>query len=457
MERRIITLLLVLSVIQGVLFATIVPPWQAPDEPKHFEYVALLHDKGRLISEADANLDLQKRIISSMLQHDFWRFGYANSPPEASSSFASIWHYAPSLLFRPPLYYVVQAIVYNAVAQQETTIQLYTLRLVSVLMGALVVFIAFLTTKTLFPKDALLVVAVPAFIVFLPMHSFIFSTVNSDNLANLIAALFIFGLVRGFKQGFSPLGLAGLLVLVSLGLLTKRTVAFTIPLGIAALTIYLLRQDVNPSVRRRIAISAFAFVSLVALSLPFWNWMGVGRDILDKYVFNGTALTILQGFLSRGYTLSELVNLSLHHLGMLHQSFWARFGWMNVMFSDVWYYPLQGIGIIAVVGLLLLGIRQLRKVGGLEHWQTQILLVYLISILMVMSITVGQAILHSMTGTQGRYLFPVIIPIATLFMLGLREVLPRPYRAIGLGAVISGLFIFDFASIVFLIIPFYYA
>lgn len=457
MERPIITLLLLLSVIQGVLFAAIVPPWQAPDEPKHFEYVALLHDKGRLISENDANLGLQRRIISSMRQHDFWRFGYANSPPEVSSSFDIIWRGAPSVLFRPPLYYVVEAFAYHAVAQQEITIQLYALRLVSVLMGTLVVLVAFLATKTLFPQDALLAVAVPAFIVFSPMHTFVFSTVNSDSLANLIAALFIFSLVRGFKQGFSPPVLAGLLVLVPLGILTKRTVAFIIPLGIAALIIYLLGRGAHPSARKRVAVSALAFMSLVAISLPFWDWTGAGRDILDKYIFNYTALAVLQSFFAQGYTMGELVNLFLNYLGMLHQSFWARFGWMNVGFSDAWYYPLGGVGIIATAGILLLGIRQFSKDGGLEHWQRQTLLVYLISILLVVSITLGQAILQSMHGTQGRYLFPVLIPIATLLMLGLRELLPKPYRAIGLGAVISGLFIFNLASLVHLIVPFYYA
>ncbi len=47
-RRRLLGLLLAMALLGGVLYAAVVPPWQSPDEPGHFEYVALLYRLGHV-------------------------------------------------------------------------------------------------------------------------------------------------------------------------------------------------------------------------------------------------------------------------------------------------------------------------------------------------------------------------------------------------------------------------
>jgi hypothetical protein len=58
---------------------------------------------------------------------------------------------------------------------------------------------------------------------------------------------------------------------------------------------------------------------------------------------------------------------------------------------------------------------------------------------------------------QGRYLFPALIIIATLFALGLRQLMPKARPRIVLTAYLAGFLLFDLICIVRYIFPHYYS
>src|SRR5690348_11348802 len=75
-----------------IVLAVTTPPWQGPDEPKHFEYVRRLIDlrdqlwsEHRLLRLEDASPDLQRQIIRSMEAHHFWRYAgpVPTTPPDS--------------------------------------------------------------------------------------------------------------------------------------------------------------------------------------------------------------------------------------------------------------------------------------------------------------------------------------------------------------------------------------
>ena len=201
-------LFLLLSLVRGVLYGAVIPPWQGPDEPKQYEYIRLLYEKRRLVSQEDTSLLLQREIIASMREYDFWRFGYSQVPEAAADSFRAMWWPADTELDRPPLYGILGAAFYSVVARQPIAIQLYTLRLISVLLGMLMVCVAFFTVRELFPDDQLLSAGVLAFMVFLPMFTHISSSILNDSLASLIASAIIYFLIVSLKRGFSKIGRA---------------------------------------------------------------------------------------------------------------------------------------------------------------------------------------------------------------------------------------------------------
>ena len=64
--HKILFLLIAISLVQGFIYSAIIPPWQAPDEPRHFEYVKLLYEKRRLVGWGDVTPSVEQEIIASI-------------------------------------------------------------------------------------------------------------------------------------------------------------------------------------------------------------------------------------------------------------------------------------------------------------------------------------------------------------------------------------------------------
>ena len=115
-RHKFLLLLLAISLVQGFIYSALIPPWQAPDEPRHFEYVRLLYEKRRLVGWGDVTPSVEQEIIASMDRHDFWRFGIIHAqvfPSEGlPQSFKDVWTPGVSHeLHQPPLAYLVYATV----------------------------------------------------------------------------------------------------------------------------------------------------------------------------------------------------------------------------------------------------------------------------------------------------------------------------------------------------------
>ncbi|HUW96852.1 MAG TPA: DUF2142 domain-containing protein [Anaerolineae bacterium] len=169
-----------------------------------------------------------------MVQFDFWRLRY-QAPEPSSSDRPNESRIASG---HPPLYYLLAALVLTPLRDQELILQLYALRLCSVLMAASTVLVALSTVKLLFPLDPVLPLTATAFIACLPMHAFMSASVNNDNLAELIASLVVWLLVLMLRDGMSPLKGVGVFILLGAGYITKRTTFFTVPLVLAFTPIY---------------------------------------------------------------------------------------------------------------------------------------------------------------------------------------------------------------------------
>ncbi|MFQ5814293.1 MAG: glycosyltransferase family 39 protein, partial [Anaerolineae bacterium] len=162
----------------GILYAVKTPPWQVPDEPAHYNYVKYLAENYRL-----------PVLRMGDYPHDYLEEIKANRfPPEMSiEPLRYEFH-------QPPLYYVLAAVVYKLFAGK-----LLPLRLLSVLLGCCLLWVAYHVAKEIFPGDEALALGATAFVAFVPMHIAITAAVNNDTLAELILAVILWMLVRYVK------------------------------------------------------------------------------------------------------------------------------------------------------------------------------------------------------------------------------------------------------------------
>jgi len=515
--KAAVALLLVLTVARGLIYVLVIPPWQTPDEPSHFAYVSFIRYNHRL--PGSAIIPVSKEILASMSDCDFWKLRYDTLDP-ASVAEPHEFRVATG---HPPLYYLVGTLLLIPLKGDDIISQLYALRLGSVLMAASTVLVAYWTVKLLFPDDAVLPFAVSAFIIFLPMHTFMSASVNNDNLAELVASLVVFLLVLLLRDGMSPLKGLGVVILLAAGLLTKRTTFFTVPLALAFTPIYCrtraysirdasltaqpqlaslashaatARRTILPSHRLRYGLTVVVLLGLISGTLwTFVTARRVGRGDGATVWIEAAAtqrqylplsskqpgappanpahvmavavlrfLRVSPGQLQSAFSRDTLslprVRSYLLFSLLTFASFWANFGWMNVPLDPPWYALLAVISLLAFFGLLVRILREIRSSGEQSllpcRWQKGALLILILASFLIFVQTFGSMVVQNIP-QQGRYLFPAIVPLSTLFMLGLSEVVPKRYRhRLALVCVLS-LSAFDALCLTRYILPHYYA
>lgn len=402
--KRIIFTLLLLGALNGILFALIVPAWQAPDEPFYFQYTRILVEERR--------------------------FPHPDETRAAG---------------HPPLYPIVSVIPYLFGSPFGERAQLLLIRLMGVIFFLLVGWLGFKTAETIFPENRLIQALVPLLIVFNPQYAFIGASGNSDTLLILLSSLFLYQIVRLINPPVISLGTdlksvptkgefswqrAFLLgVNLAFGLLTKeRFLIFIPPLFLAP-----------------------TLLKIPPLSPPFPKG-GVGGFLPPfSKVGRGEIFTPL---LQRG-VWGDFVFLFLHQsygkpfAERMFEEFWGYFGWLQIPLSQSIYLALKVFIIASLFGLFL-GMRRL--------WRSQrsvkvSLLLFSLTILL----TFYAVSLYDITtnGGQGRYFFISIVPISFFLALGMRELFPARFQKVCLVLLFGGFFALNIISLFWYILPNY--
>ena len=387
-----LTLIIVTYLVVGTLFAVYTPAWQAPDEPAHYNYVRYLAEQGRFPVLQDG--DYSQEYLEEIKHHKF--------PPELSIDPIRYEFY------QPPLYYLLATIVFKLFGGA-----LVPLRLLSVGLGAVLVYVAYRLALVIFPAQPVLVLGTAAFVAFVPMHVAMTAAVNNDTLAELLLALALWGLVK-MKDGRGRAGrkeLAGLGVLLGLGLLTKIYALLAVAVGVAAVVLRRWRD------RRQMARDlAWLLIPVLALTLPWlvrnvavYGWpdvMGLARH--DEVVFGQPTTAEWIADYGWKYVLKE-------GLRTTYRSFWGQFGWMAVPMDGRIYLALGVFAALAVAGLIWWLITVSRRSKDWLRNAMPAVLLLLSALLTFLSFLWYNT---KFVQHQGRYLFPALIPLGLALALG---------------------------------------
>lgn len=404
----------------GVLYATITPRWQAPDEPAHYNYVRYLATQRRF-PELVAGCYNQAYLAQLTAE----RF-----PPNLPiDSVCYEYH-------QPPLYYLLVTPLFIL-----TGGSLLALRLASVALGAGVVALAFAVARAVFPRQPDIALGTMAFVAFVPMHAAMLAAVNNDALAELLLAAMLLLLVRRITAAAPPARRDNLLlgVTLGLGLITKTTIYIAVPLVAVALLLPALTQKATG--RQALTQAAIIFGLALLIALPWYGRNAAvygGFDILGLGRHNAVVVGQLRttDFLAGVGATAYAGNF----LFTTFHSFWGQFGWMAVPMDARTYRLLAAL--LAVAGFGLAASAAQRRWAQLEAGQPQALGLLALAAGLVALAYGGYNL--GFVQFQGRYLFPALIPLGLFFALGWREAL-RPHRtwwlvaglAVALGGVVA--------------------
>jgi hypothetical protein len=427
-QRKVLALLLALALVRGLIYAAVTPPWQSPDETGHFEYAWLIAHLGRLPTRQDISPSFEQDLIDSLYQ---WRYGQLIGRPLPEQMPVRI-HNLPEGTFvrrsrtvlqeRISSAYVWMALFIWPARGRDLLVQLYAARLASVVLGLGIVWMAWRIFQGVLPRQRWLVVAMTAFVVFLPQHTFINASAGDGTLAALAACVVIYGWLRLFRGPVRRVDVILVLGGTVVGLTAKGTVLFLVPFDLLALGLLTLTRPQSTSRPKRWVYLVSGCVLIVLLAGIAWlTPFGYRVWRLARRWWNTPEIYLAGGDITFGEALTQT-----------YDSFWAQFGWMSVRAQDSWYVAVYILTALSVVGWILP--RPCR-------WPTPAYAKWVLGIALLMAIGVLLAsLLLTPTGlsfSQGRYLFPVIVPVAFFLVGGWACWVPEHrHRALASGVVL---------------------
>ncbi len=288
-----------------------------------------------------------------------------------------------------------------------SSLALYSIRLLSLGMGAVAVWALYQSARLLLPGERGFALLAGALTAFNPQFLFISASVSNDTLVNMLAALIAWRLLLLLRDGFETRRSLALALLIALASLAKLSgLVLGAALGLAALWRLIRAGD------RR------GFFQLAALTLIAWltiaGWWYARNLTLYGELF-GTS-TMLDYFGRRSISLGQLISEEFEGLRV---SYWAVFGAFNIVVDDLYYRVMDCLTLIGGGGLLVF---LAKTIGGdLPARERARLLTAIGFLVILLALGAGALIAWSLDtwASTGRLLFPYISSASLLLALGL--------------------------------------
>ncbi|MFN2291093.1 MAG: glycosyltransferase family 39 protein [Anaerolineae bacterium] len=283
-------------------------------------------------------------------------------------------------------------------------------RAISTIMALGTLLGIYLLGRIVFPERPGFVAAMVGLVAFIPQYLFLSASINNDNLVILISVWTLVILARWLSGARLPgwAGVAGLGILLGLGALAKFSglLLWPLALGVMAWLAWGQRQW-------RWLLRAVLLALGLALLISGW-WFAHNLQLYDDISALGPHLEIMG-------TRRRLPSwpAAVREFAGFRYSFWALFGWFNILAPEPFYWIMDALVIAGVVGLVLFLARSFRRLAAAAR-HTLIMLVAWLAL-------VGAGVLRwtlLTPASQGRLLYPALPALALLLVAGWTELVP---------------------------------
>ncbi|MGQ9501867.1 MAG: glycosyltransferase family 39 protein [Anaerolineae bacterium] len=454
--RRILVTILALFLVMGVVYSVATPIFEASDERWHYPVVRHLVRTGQLpVQDPRKRADWHQEGSQPPL---YYLVAAALTAWIPTDDFPAVYVPNPHAVVGDPMVVGNKNMMVHS-SQEDwpwrgTTLAVHLTRLFSVTLGAITVWLTYCTARLVWPSDGRVALLAAALTAFNPMFLFISASVNNDNLAAPLAAAAMLVLLYAVQRGQRWYDGLRLGVLLGLGAITKLSVLALLPLTLFALLWEAWRGQHQGRAHawRDGCLNLVLIVSLIGLIAGWWywrNWTLYG----DPTGLN--RMLDIAGYREEALTLERL----WYEFEGFRITYWALFGALNIL-VDRWIYTLlDGLSIVAGVGVLFTGIRLVawqhrrrgvNSVSPVEPSSLILLIMWVVLVLIALLRWTSQTY-----ATQGRLMFVAISGISTLLATGLLAVVPCRLRTAVAVATGGGLCLLAILSPFVYIIPAY--
>jgi len=324
-----------------------------------------------------------------------------------------------------------------------TPLTVHIARLVSALLGAVAVLGTYGAAWELAGDSAgrrrrtWVALGAAALTAFNPMVVFTGARVSNDAAVAAFGSLVIWGAVRLATRGLSRRGL--MLLGAALGLATLSKLSGVVLAAVVALALVLDALRIR---RPKLVVARLSFVVLPALAVCGWWFI---RNLLLYGELMGVDAWLSHTETVRPEPIGFLEVIP--QLQGLEVSYWAVFGWFNVLVAP-WMYKVWWVLVrLAALGLLFFLAEQFTRRRAPRETRLGLAVVACSFLLVFGSVW---RFIMIVLGAQGRYLFPAVAAASVLLMKGLSWWVSRWGEGIlagfllvaHLAAVLAALFLF---------------
>lgn len=427
--------LIAFFVLKQLLLITLFAPFTGHDEVDHYWYIARLGAGEGLGVVGEVMLPEETRPYR----------GYVADYPSNAE------------VIQPPLYHAVLAPVWRMLPGDSSD-RLMVLRLSSVVLGLFVVLLAYLTARLLFPESAFIRAGVPIFVAFQPQLSFEAAIVNHDILVIALFSWLIYLVLRGLDDGFTTGREVGIGLAAAAGLWTKLSFGLALPVIVLAIgwSWWERRRQWGDALRAAqwLAGSLFLTTALPLLLLSPWfvrsYWLygdPTGSQRLSEIrEFGSSASSYQQMFTTPAFWRERL------------EDFWGNYGWRNIPFDAAMSQSIWVIWGAALALALMLALRE--AAARLFGWRTSLTYRQVRGMAVVTAsvalLAYGVLYVGTIQFTQSRFMFPGMIGVAVLTLIGVDRFLPLRWRPMAVPLLLILLVALNALTLLRFVIPFYY-
>jgi len=370
--KRLVVIVILIGLACRIVFAWFTPTFYAPDEQPHYNYVKYLYQN-----------------------HSF--------PVQTSKTGAATmdWEY-----HQPPVYYLMSLPIYRLADQLLTPehqqfFPVRALRFFSILCWAGTVILTLKILGKLRATDQFTQTFVVCMVCLLPTYTFLSASINNDNLVIAIGSMILYFLSL-HQRTYHSLVIAG--ILTGIALLTKLSAG----LYVVAIFGVLAARFVEKKLTFTRASTLFC-LALIPATLIFTPW-GL-RNLFVYGSFNPEPVVNVPVSWPSVYRAIFVIQ------DKIKDTFWATSG----IYNNIRFLPTLGVHLtyFALIGLLYGAFAKsrplfdyLRGPGGAFLIGTGLA----IGVNIILTFRFG--ILYNQG--QGRFLFPMLIPISLLMAIGIK-------------------------------------
>lgn len=416
---RILLLILAFGLVKGIVFISLVPMWEAPDEGAYFREIRMLVETHKIAGYTGLRITGHQQLYS-FLASPFYAVG-------------SIFGEMGSV---------------------------FLIRFLGLLLMLVIGYLGFLTAKEIFPDSRFIQLGTPALLMLNPQFTFIMGSINGDVLLNVFFALTFWQGTQLALRGINvKRGLIFCLIII-LGLQTKDRFWLAI-YPLIALFILLALRAALLYLRQALKITPIKIIDYFIMP-----------SLLIFFVtYNAVNFLLASRLTSFDVALRELGNPVFKETMFKH--FWGYFSWLHIPMSANIYQAFTLFVTLCLIGLAVGLIRYLSsyklsysKDGNyptinmttpkIPNFMIRSIIIayFSLSIYITMLATAHYQIYGA--GAQGRYMFIVILPLFLILIFGLSRIIPKRLEWLGFGTFVVILFSLNLIALYNFIVPYYY-